>query len=354
MMTNGNPRLSIITICFNNAEGLRETLNSTLCQQHAFRDFEQIVVDGGSSDSTKDVIHEYEDRLAWWCSEPDNGIYNAMNKGVEHASGDYLLFLNSGDILLEDSLEKVFALDFNEDLVYSDIYTRGSDGKLNLAKSPSGAELTPAYLTINTLPHQATLIRRQLHEALGGYDESMKISAAPKFIMDALIGRKCSSRYLEMAYSVFDRSGISSDPKLLAPKLREWQYFLRPHFGERVAAAFFRAKMSEKIVSKGALEFLEKHPEKTADVRKYFDDSVRDIKHNLRHYHIVDLQREIGSLRLAAKATDAKIGQLQREAAMLKGEIASLKRSSAYRAGMLLTWPLRKIYRGVFCRRKGK
>ena len=345
-----NPRLSIITICFNNADGLRETLNSTLCQQPGFKDFEQVVVDGGSSDSTIDVIHEYEDRLAWWCSEPDKGIYNAMNKGVEHASGEYLLFLNSGDILLEDSLQKVFSSEFGEDLVYSDIYTRGADGKLNLAKSPSDKELTPAYLTINTLPHQATLIRRELHEALGGYDETMKISAAPKFIMDALLGRKCSSRYLEMAYSVFDRSGISSDPKLLAPKLREWQYFMRPHFGERVAASFFRAKMSEKVVSKGALEFLESHPEKTADVRKYFDDSVRDIKHNLRHYHIADLQREIGSLRLAVKAKDAQVGKLQREASALKNEVASLKCSTAYRTGMFLTWPLRKIYRGVFRR----
>lgn len=354
MMAQRSPRLSIITICFNNSEGLRETLNSTLCQQHAFRDFEQIVVDGGSSDSTKDVIQEYADRLAWWCSEPDKGIYNAMNKGVEHASGDYLLFLNSGDILLEDSLAKVFELDFDEDLVYSDIYTRGADGKLNLAKSPSNAELTPAYLTINTLPHQATLIRRELHEALGGYDESMKISAAPKFIMDALLGRKCSSRYVEMAYSVFDRSGISSDPKLLASKLREWQYFMRPYFGDRVATSFFRAKMSEKVISKGALEFLENHPEKTADVRKCFDDGVRDIKHNLRHYHIADLQREIGRLRLSVKSKDGKVAQLQREAAALKGEVAALKHSAAYRVGMLLTWPLRKVYRGVLCRKKGK
>ena len=354
MMAQRSPRLSIITICFNNSEGLRETLNSTLCQQHAFRDFEQIVVDGGSSDSTKDVIQEYADRLAWWCSEPDKGIYNAMNKGVEHASGDYLLFLNSGDILLEDSLAKVFELDFDEDLVYSDIYTRGADGKLNLAKSPSNAELTPAYLTINTLPHQATLIRRELHEALGGYDESMKISAAPKFIMEALLGRKCSSRYVEMAYSVFDRSGISSDPKLLASKLMEWQYFMRPYFGDRVATSFFRAKMSEKVISKGALEFLENHPEKTADVRKCFDDGVRDIKHNLRHYHIADLQREIGRLRLSVKSKDGKVAQLQREAAALKGEVAALKHSAAYRVGMLLTWPLRKVYRGVLCRKKGK
>ena len=318
-----SPRLSIITICFNNADGLRMTLDSTLRQQHGFPEYEQIVVDGGSSDSTMEVVREYQDGIAWWCSEPDKGIYNAMNKGVGHASGEYLLFLNSGDILLPDSLAKVFAHDFCEDLVYSDIYT-GDGKKVWLVKSPSDDELTPAYLTINTLPHQATLIRRELHNAIGGYDESMKISAAPKFMMDALLGKHCSHRYLETAYSVFDRSGISSDIKYLSTKLREWQYFMRPYFGERVVDSFYRAKMAEKIVSKDVLEYIEKHPGRIRDVRKRFDDCVRDIKHNVR--------------------------PAEKDVLLLREEVASLKRSAAYRTGMFLTWPLRKLYNLVLRR----
>ena len=336
------PRLSIVTICYNNADGLRQTLESTLRRQPGFSDYEQIVVDGGSSDSTRDVIREYQDGIAWWCSEPDEGIYNAMNKGAGHASGEYLLFLNSGDVLLPDSLEKVFAQAFAEDLVYSDIYT--SDGKSErLIKSPSDAELTPAYLTINTLPHQATLIRRDLHNALGGYDESMKISAAPKFMIDALLGKRCSHRYLETAYSVFDRSGISSDIRHLPAKLREWQRFLGPHFGDRVADAFYRAKMSEKIVSRHVVEYISQHPERISGVRALLDDDVRRVKHGMEPQKIMALEKEM-------RAKEARSG---RRISELTAEVAALKKSFAYRFGMLATWPARKLYR-AFLRIKGR
>ena len=336
------PKLSIVTICYNNADGLRETLNSTLQMQHGFSDYEQIVVDGGSDDSTMDVIRAYQDRLAWWCSEPDRGIYNAMNKGAEHATGEYLLFLNSGDILLENVLESIFANSFNEDLVYADLYS--TDGKKRwLSKSPSQTELTPAYLTINTLPHQATLIRRTLHEVMGGCDESMKISAAPKFIMDALLGKKCSVRYIETVYSVFDRSGISSDIRRLPEKLREWQYFMRPHFGDRVANAFYRAKMSETIVSNNVVEYISQHPEKISGVRMLLDDVVYKVKHGMDPQRVKTLEKELL----------AKDAHSTRRISDLTAEVASLKRSFAYRSGMLVTWPLRKLYR-TFLRIKRK
>jgi hypothetical protein len=124
-----------------------------------------------------------------------------------------------------------------------------------------------------------------------------------------------------------------------------------------VAAAFYRSKMSEKVVSLGVIEYLEQHPERIWEIRKHFDDSVYDIKHNLRHCRIADLQKELGSLREAVKAKEAlnvKLGNqnklAQREAARLKEEVASLKRSTAYRTGMFLTWPFRKLYRGLFRR----
>lgn len=278
-MENRQYKLSIITICFNNADGLDATLNSTLGQQLDFCDFEQIVVDGGSIDSTMEIIQKYQDRLSWWCSEPDNGIYNAMNKGVAHATGEYLLFLNSGDIILENSLSRIFANDFSEDLVYANIYTRNGD-ITTLIKSPTEKELTPAYLSINTLPHQATLIRRDLHNRLNGYDETMKISAAPKFLLDALVGANCTVRYLDMAYSVFDRSGISSDITYLPSKLKEWQSFLRPYFGDFVADSFYRSKIAEKLVSRHVVEFVTNHPEAMSRVVKKLNDIVRDMKHN--------------------------------------------------------------------------
>lgn len=334
-----NPKLSIVTICFNNADGLRETLNSVWNLQHGFRDFEHIVVDGGSQDATCDVLREYADRLVWWCSEPDKGIYNAMNKGAGHACGEYLLFLNSGDVLMEDALKGVFEHEFSEDLVYGDIYTRAGL-KSQLIMSPSDSELTPAYLTINTLPHQATLIRRQLHDDLGGYDETLRISAAPKFIIDALLGRHCTHRYLGMAFSVFDRTGISCDMRYLPSKLREWQSFLKPHFGERVADSFFRTKMAEKIVSKGVIEYVSRSPERLIEIRQFLNDGVRDIKHNAYARKISKLTKQVAELK-------ARRDDREKANKALKRELASLKRSFAYRVGMFVTWPARKIYRFV-------
>ena len=91
------PTLSIITVNLNNCDGLQKTIDSVVGQ--TFTDYEWIVIDGGSMDGSRELIEQYADCLAYWCSEPDNGIYNAMNKGISRATGEWLLFLNSGDSL---------------------------------------------------------------------------------------------------------------------------------------------------------------------------------------------------------------------------------------------------------------
>ncbi|MFT4805390.1 MAG: glycosyltransferase involved in cell wall biosynthesis, partial [Psychroserpens sp.] len=95
-------KLSIITINFNNAVGLKKTIESVVNQTS--NDFEYIVIDGGSNDGSVDVIKEYEAKVSYWVSEVDKGIYHAMNKGILLAKGDYLEFLNSGDILVNETV----------------------------------------------------------------------------------------------------------------------------------------------------------------------------------------------------------------------------------------------------------
>ena len=88
-------KYSIITVNFNNKEGLRKTIESVIHQ--TFHDFEFIVIDGGSTDGSADVLKEYHTQIDYWVSEPDGGIYQGMNKGIKKATGDYLNFMNSGD-----------------------------------------------------------------------------------------------------------------------------------------------------------------------------------------------------------------------------------------------------------------
>ena len=111
-----NNSITIITINFNNQNGLQKTMDSVFRQTN--KDFQYIVIDGGSSDGSKELIERNQSKINHWVSEPDNGIYHAMNKGIEKATGEYLLFLNSGDELINELVvEKVTPLLHTEDII---------------------------------------------------------------------------------------------------------------------------------------------------------------------------------------------------------------------------------------------
>ena len=96
------PKLSIITVNLNKAKGLQKTIESVIFQ--TFTDYEYIIIDGGSTDGSKQIIEQYADKITYWVSEPDSGIYNGMNKGIKVAKGEYCLFLNSEDYLLSNEI----------------------------------------------------------------------------------------------------------------------------------------------------------------------------------------------------------------------------------------------------------
>ena len=122
-------KISVITVVYNNVAAIRQTMESFFAQTWAEKEY--IVIDGGSSDGTVDVIKEYSDRLAYWCSEPDDGLYHAMNKGISHCTGDWIIVLNSGDLFAFcDSLEKAILNTPNiesVDIIYGDSIERGKD-----------------------------------------------------------------------------------------------------------------------------------------------------------------------------------------------------------------------------------
>ena len=110
------PKLSIITVNLNNKAGLQKTIESVFSQ--TFTDYEYLVIDGGSEDGSKELIKKYENKFVYWVSEKDKGIFNAMNKGILKASGEYLLFLNSGDYfydsaVLDDVFDKAASTDIH-------------------------------------------------------------------------------------------------------------------------------------------------------------------------------------------------------------------------------------------------
>ena len=166
-------KVSIITISYNNLNGLKDTYKSIRSQ--TFRDFEWIVVDGGSSDGTKKFLEEHESEIAWWCSEPDKGVYNAQNKGTEHAKGEYSIYMNSGDSFFsEDVLEKVFREETDADIIYGNWMLVFENGKTKLGRAPEVADM--AYFYADNMCHQSMLIRTEAVKKRP-YDESFRIYA---------------------------------------------------------------------------------------------------------------------------------------------------------------------------------
>lgn len=201
-----NVTLSIITINLNNRDGLQKTIESVVSQ--SFNDYEWIVIDGGSTDGSRELIEQYAQRFSFWVSEPDTGIYNAMNKGIRVAKGEYLLFLNSGDYLYgNDILERVFEKDHTADILYG-YMVEGSGSCLHSAMMKPVLYWTD--FIGNTLPHQSSFIKRELFEEIGDYDESYRISADAKFFIKAIVWGKSTYEFIPEKIAIFQGGGVSN------------------------------------------------------------------------------------------------------------------------------------------------
>ena len=202
------PQLSVITINYNNADGLDKTISSVLEQQYT--DFELIVIDGGSDDKSIDVIERHADHISYWISEKDSGIYNAQNKGIERATGKYCLFLNSGDHLADaDVLKTVFNEEQNNDIIYGDMITVNAAGVRKRMNMPE--KVGVKRMLIDTLWHPVAFIKRELFSKYGKYDETYNIAADYDFFVRVIIDKKVTYRHLPLAISVFYKTGVSSD-----------------------------------------------------------------------------------------------------------------------------------------------
>lgn len=231
-------RFSVITINYNNCEGLHQTVNSVLGQSYS--DFEYIIIDGGSTDGSVDILKEYSDKIQYWVSEPDNGIYHAMNKGVAHAHGEYCIFMNSGDCLYSQTvLERVDAENPVEDVVVGKV---SIDKQGNIISPPPKGELTMYHLYSGSIPHQGSFIKTDLLRKFP-YDENLKISSDWKFFVQILIVNNGSIRYLDEFVAIYDTDGLSSNnPKLMR---KEKEDVMSALFPQRIIADYQIMKESE-------------------------------------------------------------------------------------------------------------
>lgn len=213
-------KISIITVNLNNIVGLEKTIASVL--EQTYKNFELVIIDGRSSDGSVSVIEKHKEQLSFSLSEPDTGVYNAMNKGIKNASGEYLLFLNSGDYFInENILENVSKEIDGTDLIYGNIKLVEPSGKSWTGVYP--AKLSFDHFVTGSLPHPASFIKKSLFDKVGLYDENLKICSDWKFFLNAVIMHEASYKRIDETIAVFHLDGLSSgkDSELIIAQEKE-------------------------------------------------------------------------------------------------------------------------------------
>ena len=201
--------LSIITVNLNNATGLQRTMESILAQ--TCKDYEWIVIDGGSTDGSVELLRNNSSLLSYWRSEPDSGIYQAMNKGLRAATGTYVLFLNSGDCFADESVIDYFEHNHNNsDFIIGRIAWDSERPLIPTNDSTIAAEDEVFLLCVSAHPHQATFIRRDSFAEYGLYREDKRLASDWYYTVCALIKGNASIQYIPILVSVCEKGGISS------------------------------------------------------------------------------------------------------------------------------------------------
>ena len=220
--------LTIITINRNNAAGLEKTMQSVLSQTCV--DFEYVVVDGASTDGSVEIIRRYADHFGdrlKWISEPDKGIYNAMNKGIRMASEEYLEFLNSGDCLVSETvvanIYQALKDTGSPSILYGNMLKDLPENRIRKTSHFSGKEeFTLLRFYFGTLNHSSAFIRKSLFDKYGLYDESLRIVSDWKWFLQAIVLGEEKPVYVNVDVSLFDMTGVSeTNPELTKKERKE-------------------------------------------------------------------------------------------------------------------------------------
>lgn len=205
--------ISIITVTYNSELYLEDTILSVLNQD--YNDIEYIIIDGGSTDNTLSIIDKYKDNIDIFISEPDKGIYDAMNKGIKASNGDIIGFLNSDDIFMNSTVISSITKEFNIDIdcIIGDVvYVRPND--LNTFIRRYSSKFKTFYFKFGHMPaHPSFYAKRELYKIVGSYNISFKISADFDFLLRALYVHRANYRYLNIIFVKMRIGGVSSSFK---------------------------------------------------------------------------------------------------------------------------------------------
>jgi glycosyltransferase involved in cell wall biosynthesis len=205
-------KVSVITVCYNSVTEIEETIRSVMVQDHA--DIEHIVIDGGSTDGTQDKIKRYSECISHFVSEKDAGVYDAMNKGLELATGDVVAFVNAGDMMATRNTVSYMVRAFEEgdcDVIYGDALMVDPDDITKVKRFWKGGEYKRENFRKGWMPpHLGTYIRKRAYDRFGLFNTELSVSADYELMFRFLYKHKLSARYVPKVLVRFRLGGVSN------------------------------------------------------------------------------------------------------------------------------------------------
>jgi glycosyltransferase involved in cell wall biosynthesis len=250
--------VSIITINYNNAKGLETTLESVCNQKN--KDYELIIIDGKSTDHSLSIIDKYQSIITYSCSEKDDGVYDAMNKGIKKASGNFLIFMNSGDSFYDNDTLTTFSdlkiLHSKFDIIYGDVNAVDMTMHKKIMQSK---KLNLFYFIDHTLNHQATFIKRELFEKYGLYSLEYKISSDYEFFLKAFLDN--DTRFIHHDFTVcnFQLDGMSQNPINFDDVTKERLIIQKKHIPAKELNYYLKLKDKKKLSKTSIIVWLRKY-----------------------------------------------------------------------------------------------
>jgi glycosyltransferase involved in cell wall biosynthesis len=205
-------KLSIITVVYNNFRQIEDTILNVLDLKNNNDNIEYIIIDGGSKDGTCDIIEKYSDKISFFISEPDNGIYDAMNKGINLAQGEWLIFMNSGDFFYDEGKDFLNEMFLNNeeingcDIIYGNTLTKNERNIIDIPLKKINAD----FFFFNTICHQCVFFNRRVFNTVGQYNLDYKI-ISDKDLLYRIANSNGKFYHVDHIISVWDEEGFSKE-----------------------------------------------------------------------------------------------------------------------------------------------
>ncbi|AFY60489.1 glycosyltransferase family 2 protein [Synechococcus sp. PCC 6312] len=223
-------KISIVTVCYNAEKTIERTIQSVINQKDA--KIEYLIIDGASQDKTLDIIQSYQSGIGIVVSEPDRGLYHAMNKGIAKASGDYVYFLNADDYLVNElviqSVTNFLIKHPDIDVVYGNLQVRYPHREPSLHRPPPPEQILDE-LICGALPHQATFARRSVLEAMGGFEEQYRIAADYDWFLRLTQQPNVKIGYMPITVASYAIDGQSAQMTKVLPEVYRIQNQFSPY-----------------------------------------------------------------------------------------------------------------------------